>query len=101
MEVTITGRHLEITDAIRDYVEAKMGRLPRFFNRLRSIDVTVEKVEKGLAVEARAQADRHEPFVAKVQGPDLYGCIDAASDKLERQLTDHKERIRNRKHNVG
>jgi len=101
MEVTIPGRHLEITDAIRDYAQTKMGRLPRFFDRVRAVDVTVEKAEKGLAVEARAQADRHEPFVAKVQGNDLYGCIDAASDKLERQLSDHKEKIRNRKHNVG
>ena len=46
----------------------------------------------------REDVERHKPFVAKQQGEDLYACIDDVTDKLERQLTDHKERLRNRKH---
>jgi putative sigma-54 modulation protein len=47
--------------------------------------------------EIIVDAEHHEDFVAKASGPDLYACVDSAVDKLERQLTDHKERLRQRK----
>jgi putative sigma-54 modulation protein len=98
MEVTVTGRHMEITEAIRAYAQEKCGRLPRFYDRVQAADVVADKHDVGFEVEIRATADHHEPFIAKAQGQDLYACIDAASDKLERQLADHKDKVRNRKH---
>ncbi|MCC7145525.1 MAG: ribosome-associated translation inhibitor RaiA [Phycisphaeraceae bacterium] len=99
MEVTISGRHLEITEPIREYAAGKMAKLPRYYDRLQAVQVVAEKNEHQFMVEVRVQADRHDPFIAKESGTDLYACIDATVDKLERQLTDHKDRLRNRKHN--
>ena len=50
-----------------------------------------------MRVEMIVNADHHK-FVAHCSDSDAYGCIDAVVHKLERQLTDHKERHRNRKH---
>jgi putative sigma-54 modulation protein len=98
MEVTVTGRHLDITAAIREYAQEKVSRLVRYYDRVQAADVVADRLEPEYEVEIRVTADHHAPFVAKAHGPDLYACIDAANDKIERQLTDHKDKLRNRKH---
>ena len=54
--------------------------------------------DKQKRVEMVVNAEHKNTFVASSDGADLYGCIDQVVHKLERQLTDHKERFRNRKH---
>lgn len=99
MDITVTGKHLEVTEAIRSYARNKAGKLPRYFDRIRQLEVLIDKRDHGhQAVEMIAHVDHHDPFLANVTGTDLYGCIDEAVDKLERQLTEHKEKVRNRKH---
>ena len=101
MEINVIGRHLEITPAIREYAQQKMAKLPRYYDRIQSVEVVADRADhhdEHYAVEIIVQVDRTDPFVAKVAGRDLYACIDASVDKLERQLTDHKEKLRNRKH---
>jgi putative sigma-54 modulation protein len=98
MEITVTGRHIEVTAAIRDYASDKVSKLPRYFDRVHAIDVVVNHQEHSQEIEIIVKADRVDPFVCKVAGSDVYACIDEAVGKLERQLTDHKERLRNRKH---
>ena len=100
MEFKISGRHLEITPAIHDYAEKKTARLHRHFDRIQEIQVVVEKHDRGIDVEIIVDVEHHDDFVAKADEADVYACIDLAVDKLERQLTDHKERLRNRKHQV-
>ena len=98
MEVTVTGRHIEITPAIREYAEAKVAKLPRYFDRITAIEVIGSKPDhRQLEVEIKVTAERAEPFIAKTAGPDLYACIDLAVEKLERQLSTHKDRVRDHK----
>ena len=97
MDVKVTGRHVEITDAIREYAITRTAKLPKYFDRVKGVDVIADKKDRTYDVEIRVQADRHEPFIAQVAGKDLYACIDTAIDKLERQLTDHKGKIRDHK----
>jgi putative sigma-54 modulation protein len=93
----ITGRHMDITDAMRAYVEKKIGKLHKYYNRISEIEVTI--VSEGLAhkVEIILKADNTQRFVVRHQEEDMYACIDAGIDKLERQLTRHKEKSRIRK----
>lgn len=101
MNIKVSGRHLDVTEPIRDYAQNKVGKLPRYFDRVQEIEVIIDKGEgRNEVVEVIVSAEHTDRFVAKVTGPDLYACIDDAVSKLERQLTDHKERLRNRKHNV-
>jgi len=101
MQIIVTGRHLEITVPIRAYAEQKMGKLPRYFDRIVEIEMVASKPDpREFEVEIKVDAEHITTFVAKTTGTDLYACIDETVDKLERQLTDHKTRLRNRKHNV-
>jgi putative sigma-54 modulation protein len=98
MEITVTGRHIEITPAIKQYATDKVSKLPRYFDRVLQINVIADRRDNHtFEAEIIVDAEHHEDFVAKASGPDLYACVDSAVDKLERQLTDHKERLRQRK----
>lgn len=99
MIVTVTGKHLEITDAIRSHVEKKASKLPRYLNSVMQVSVIVEAVATSLfAVEAIVSVQHHEDVVAREQGSDLYACIDLVMHKLERQLHKIKEKQRDNKH---
>lgn len=91
MNLTITGHHLEITPAIRDYVNAKLERITRHFDHLIDVNVTltveklVQKIEANLHVRGK---DIH----AQAEDLDMYAAIDSLADKLDRQVIKHKEK---------
>jgi len=95
----ITGKHFEITEAVKNYAEQKTSKLPRYYNIINKIDVIVEGSEGGRSsVEIIASAEHNKVFIAKESGEDAYACIDTAVHKLERQLRRKKEKERNNKH---
>ena len=100
MQVNITGHHIELTDALRDYVNEKLARLERHYDNITTVQVTlsIEK-ERHLAACAlhAAGADLH----ADVQSDDMYAAIDALTDKLDRQLVKHKEKMQARAQGAG
>jgi len=100
MEITISGRHhLEITPAIRQYATDKVIKLPRYYDRIQGVEVIAgRKDSHSHEVEIIVSVERSDPFIAKDSGADLYACIDGAADKMERQLSDHKNKIRDHKH---
>lgn len=91
MQVNITGLHLEITEALRDYVEEKFDRLERHFDRIIAVQVILQ-VEK---LKQKAEATLHvagREVVAIAEHADMYAAIDLLADKLDRQLIKHKEK---------
>jgi putative sigma-54 modulation protein len=100
MEFKITGRHVEVTEPIREYARKRTEKLHKYYDRIQAIAVVLDKRDHAFDVEVMVDVERHADFVARKSGDDLYACIDGVVDALERQLTDHKEKLRNRKHNV-
>jgi putative sigma-54 modulation protein len=97
--ITVTGRHLEITAAMRAHAEERANHLTKYYDLIQEIEVILEGHEgKEKMVEMIVNAEHNTEFVAKLAGHDLYGCIDQVAHKLERQLKDHKERMRNKMH---
>ena len=97
----ITGKHIEITDAIRTYAEKKTSKLPRFYNGITQVEVIVEGqdgINKG--VEIIVRGEHGVIFVANETGDDAYACIVTAVHKLEQQLRRKKTKERNNKHIV-
>lgn len=90
---------MDITPAIQQYADSKCGRLTRYFDRIQEIVVVVEEQPKSrqFAAEIRVDVEHHEDFVAHAQGQDLYEAIDLCIDKMTRQLTEFKERLKNSK----
>jgi putative sigma-54 modulation protein len=101
MRVEVVGRGIDITDAIREHAETKCEKLHRYFNGIQLITVTVtqeDHAKHGLFdVELIIDVEHHEDFVCRARGDDLYGTIDLAVNKGQRQLTDFKEKLRNDK----
>ena len=95
MQLTISGHHLEITEAIREYVNSKFAKLERHYEQITSTSVilTVEKLSQN--AEATVHVSGAELF-ANAQHEDLYAAIDSLTDKLDRQLIKYKEKHRGR-----
>lgn len=100
MKITVSGRHMSVSDDVRDYCIEKAEKLTRFYNRLRSIEVVLDGNSGSHNVEMIVHADRTDPFIATEEQEDIFAAVDLVADKVERQLTRHKERHRNRKHMV-
>ena len=93
MQITISGHHVEVTPALREYVLTKFDRLQRHFDQITNTDVTliVEKlVQKAEATIHVSGAD----IFANAESEDMYAAIDLLADKLDRQLIKHKEKMR-------
>jgi putative sigma-54 modulation protein len=99
MEIIVSGKHLEVTEAIRQYATDKAQRFPRYYDRVASVEAVIDKPDsRHFGVELIVHVDGHEHFVASGTNVDLYAAIDETSSKIERQLHDYKEKLRNKKH---
>ena len=98
MEIQVTGRHVEVPQEVRDYAQDKVGKLPRYYDRVHEIEVVFDRESEQFTAEVIVRADHRHAFVATETGPDTFALIDLCVEKLERQLTKHKEKRRNRKH---
>ena len=91
MQVIITGRNLEITDAIRNYINKKMGKLERFKQEIIKAEVVLEVQRNWRKVEVTLKGDG---FLARGEkrANDMYASIDAVVNKLKKQLKRFKEK---------
>ncbi len=98
MIVTVSSRHMEITPALKRYAEQKAGKLTKYYNRIQEIEVVLDSNKDAVRVDMMVNGEHKNMFIATHNEGDAYACIDACVDKLERQLTDHNKKIKNRKH---
>jgi putative sigma-54 modulation protein len=97
MNLLLTGQHVDITPAIREYVETKLARVINHFDQI--IDIAVV-----LGIEAPAEKDKRQRAEVnlRVKGhvfhldhyaQDLYAAIDGLVDRLDRQVLKHKSKV--------
>jgi putative sigma-54 modulation protein len=97
MNINLTGRHLEITPAIREHVTAKLAKIKRHFDNLIDISVVLS-VEK---LKQKAEATVHmsgKTVFAETDDSNLYVAIDNLVDLLDRQVLKHKDKNSARRH---
>ena len=94
MNLNLTGHHLEITPAIRDYVVAKLDRVTRHFDHVIDVNVVMSVDKLRHKVEVNLHARGKDIHVEAVE-PDMYAAIDALADKLDRRVRKHKEKLTN------
>lgn len=97
MQLSVSGHHIEVTDALRSYVDTKFERLERHYDHMTNVHVVLS-VEK-LIHKAEATVHLSGPEIfADASADDLYAAIDAMTDKLDRQIVKHKEKLVERHH---
>ena len=101
MQILVTGRHIEITDEVRDYVRVKAGKLSKYYDRIHEIEVVLDQESTEISAEMIVRADHKHTFVASGTGPEIVPLIDLIAEKLERQLKKLKEKRRNHKGGIS
>ena len=92
MQLTFTGRNLEITDALRRYAQEKIARLQKFVDRITSTHVILS-IQKHRQIAEVTLRVRELTIRGEESSDDLYCAIDLVVDKIERQILRYKEKI--------
>ncbi len=92
MQLNITGHHVEITDSMRNYVSEKFERLERHFDHVTNVHVVLSVEKQRQKAEATLHVTGNNLF-ADAENEDMYAAIDALTDKLDRQIKKHKEKV--------
>lgn len=101
MEITIKGKNVEVTKALRDYAEKKVSKIQRFFEG-DMIDAQVTMgIEKGLHIVEVTMQINGLLLRGEEKTGDMYASVDGAVDKIERQIRKYKTRINRRLRQIG
>lgn len=93
MQINISGRHVELTPTLRDYVHNRFQKLERHFDKISQIHAILS-VEK---LRHKAESTLHMAggeIYAESTSTDMYTAIDTLADKLVRQVQKHKDKLR-------
>lgn len=94
MQINISVRHGQLSEATRARLQAKLEKLDRIFERLTTIDLTVDLEHSDApAVELRVSAEHKHDFMATQQAEGLMAAVDGVTHKLEQQLRKYKEKV--------
>ena len=101
MQLTITGKNIEINDTLRNYVEKKIGRLDRYLPNIIDGRVELEKAEGARAAEDRQVAQvtlrtKSATLRAEEASNDIFASIDAVVEKMQRQADRYKNKRRSK-----
>jgi putative sigma-54 modulation protein len=101
VQIRISARHGHLGEATQQFIRDKAEKLLRFFDRLTSIEVTVDLKNEEKVVEILVSAEHKHDFVARESNPDILAALDLVVDKLERQICRYKEKIQDHRRNLS
>lgn len=94
MQVNVSSRHGSLSTHDQDVIREKSEKVRRIFDRINSIQVTVDFQHQDKPhVEINASAEHTEDFVASAEANTVISALDSAIQKIERQLRKHKEKL--------
>lgn len=97
MNLNITGHHLEITPAIREYAAGKFGKIKRHFDNVIDVKIILSVDKLKQRAEATVHMSGKDLFV-ECENENLYAAIDTLVDTMDRQVIKHKEKLSARRH---
>ncbi|MTI46785.1 MAG: ribosome-associated translation inhibitor RaiA [Firmicutes bacterium] len=98
MKITVSGKNMDVTDALRNTVEKKLNKLEKYFNEDVEVNATVS-VEKNRHIFEVTIPFTKNILRAEEITDDMYASIDRSVDILERQIRKHKTKLQKRFHN--
>ncbi|EQC76699.1 Ribosomal subunit interface protein [Streptococcus sp. HSISS2] len=99
IKYSIRGENIEVTEALRDYVENKLSKIEKYFNQDQELNARVNlKIYRGKTAKVEVTIPTGSVILrAEDISQDMYGSIDLVVDKIERQIRKNKTKIA-RKH---
>lgn len=98
MKINITARHLELTPALREYTEKRLGQVKKFTSRITSVNVVLN-IEKDRHIAEVTIGISKNKINAKAIATDMYAAMDIVMDKVIKQLKKHLEKQKDHKYN--
>lgn len=92
MNIIVTGRHIEVTPALKSYAEKKVARFDRYLSNISEAVVTISVEKYRHKVEVLLKANGVLIQAEGITG-DVYSSIDEVAEKLERQIKKYKEKL--------
>ena len=94
MEIKVSTRHGHLSEASQAKLQAKLEKLTHIFERLTSIELTVDLEHNDKpTVELRVSAEHKHDFVAVNTNGELAAAVDGVIQKMEQQLRKYKEKV--------
>ncbi|HMO36820.1 MAG TPA: ribosome-associated translation inhibitor RaiA [Gemmatales bacterium] len=95
MQIVVTSRHGHLSAEHQAEVQARTSKLLQFFNRVESINVTInlEHRHGPIDVEVQLNAEHKHDFISKASDKDAFVALDKAIEKMEHQIHKYKEKI--------
>ncbi len=94
MQITITARHFELTDPIKDYAESAISGLKKYFDHIMIAEMILQ-VEKNRNIAELNLSVKKLTLVAKARENDMYTAIDSVVKKMERQIKKKVGKMKN------
>ena len=102
MQIKISARHGHLSDETQAKIQEKLEKLPRYYDRLTAIEVTVDLEHRDAPdVDLRVSADHKHDFVAVCRSMELMASIDDVVEKMEQQLRKYKQKVQDRHRGTG
>lgn len=96
MQISVTGHHVDITEALRNYVGTKFDRLERHFDNVANVHVVLSVEKLRQKAEAKLHMTGNQVYADAVH-EDMYAAIDELIDKIDRQVIKYKEKLSERR----
>ncbi len=100
MKLDITGLHIEVTDAIKEFATKKVGKLSKFFEPSTLVHVTFSAKKEKQKVDIRIEY-KSKTYLADVETEDIYYGIEKCIEKLERQIKKEKDKHEGKRHEMN
>lgn len=100
MNLNISGHHLEVTPAIREYAVSKLDRVTRHFDQVIDVNLILSVDKLQHKIEANVHLKGKDIHVEAIDA-DMYAAIDLMIDKLDRQILKHKEKLKEGRNEGG
>ncbi len=101
MQITVTGRHFEITEPLREHIENKITKLGRYLEGITDVHVVLSVEKHRRLAEIILHQAHGKPIRGLEEKHDMYLAVDAVIDKIERQVRRHKDKETVRKGRTG
>jgi putative sigma-54 modulation protein len=98
MQVTVNGRHIEVTDSLKKYATEKFGRLDKYLPKAVQAIITLSVVKKVHHIAEAAIKSNGLLIQASEETDEMYSAIDLLVEKIERRVRRYKEKLVDHKH---
>ena len=93
MQVSITGRHVNVTDNIKAHVDEKLERCLGMFPKIETVHVVLDQEKHDNVAEVVVQAANHIRITSTERSENLYDAIDRAVEHTERQMRKQRDKV--------